>query len=231
MSSPQPVVEALGLRRRYPGPGAPVDALAGVDIAVLPGEAVAIVGASGSGKSTLLHVLGCLDRPTGGTYRLEGAEVSRLGDGALSRVRAARIGFVFQTFQLLPHKTVLENVALPFLYRGIRGAEAGRRSAAALERVGLGHRARHRPRELSGGELQRAAIARAVAGEPALLLADEPTGNLDHEAGRAVLELFAELNRGGTTLVIVTHNAEVAAACGRTVRLRDGRVVAAAGAG
>ena len=230
MSAPAPVVAAAGLRRRYPGRGAPVDALGGVDLVVAPGEAVAVVGESGSGKSTLLHILGCLDRPTGGSYRLEGADVSRLGDAALAQVRAARIGFVFQTFELLAHKTVLENVALPFLYRGVGAAEARRRAARALERVGIAGRARHRPRELSGGEMQRAAIARAIAGEPALLLADEPTGNLDSATGRAVLAVFDELHRAGATLVIVTHNPDVAAACGRTVRLRDGRLLPAGGA-
>jgi putative ABC transport system ATP-binding protein len=217
------LVEARGLVKSYGrGPGA-VAALRGVDLQIAAGEFVAVTGASGSGKSTLLHILGCLDRPDAGTCLLNGRDVSRLSDAELSRIRRRLIGFVFQTFHLLPQRSILENVLLPFLYRDESRAEARRRAARALERVGLEHRARHRPAELSGGEMQRAAIARALVGEPLLVLADEPTGNLDTDSGGRIMDLFRELNREGTTFVMVTHNRALAERCDRELRLRDGR--------
>ena len=230
MTAETPLVEARGVRRRYGAGAAAFEALRGVDAAVRRGEFVAVTGASGSGKSTLLHILGCLDRPTAGACLFDGRDVSGLPDAELSGIRLARIGFVFQTFHLLPHRTVLENVLLPFVYRDERPAEARRRAAGVIERVGLAARAGHRPQELSGGELQRVAIARALAGGPLLVLADEPTGNLDSETGAAILELFRGLNREGTTFVIVTHDREIAARCDRTLHLRDGRLDPGAGA-
>ena len=217
-----PIVEARGLTREYEMGAGRVVALADVELDVTAGEYVAIMGPSGSGKSTLLHLLGCLDRPTRGVYRLGGEDVAGLPDRALSRIRGTRIGFVFQTFNLAPQLTVMENVAMPFLYQnGARDVE--RRVAEAVERVGLADRAAHRPPELSGGERQRAAIARALVVEPLLILADEPTGNLDSATGARILDLFGELNAQGTTLLVATHDPEVAARCRRTLRLADGR--------
>jgi putative ABC transport system ATP-binding protein len=217
------LVEARGLVKSYGrGPGT-VTALRGVDLQIAAGEFVAVTGASGSGKSTLLHILGCLDRPDAGTCLLDGRDVSRLSDAELSRIRRRLVGFVFQAFHLLPQRSILENVLLPLLYRDESRAEARRRAARALERVGLEHRARHRPAELSGGEMQRAAIARALVGEPLLVLADEPTGNLDTDSGGRIMDLFRELNREGTTFVMVTHNRALAERCDRELRLRDGR--------
>jgi putative ABC transport system ATP-binding protein len=174
----------------------------------------------------MMNILGCLDRPTAGTYSLAGTAVQSLDDNALARVRSRTIGFVFQSYNLLPRTTALDNVATPLLYQGVRGAERRRRATAALERLGLADRLEHEPTELSGGQQQRVAVARAIVTEPALILADEPTGNLDSHAGAEVLALFRELNASGRTIVLITHDAEVAAAAGRQIHLRDGRVAA-----
>lgn len=218
------MIELDGIERVYRRGRAAVAALRGVDLRVAEGEWVAIRGASGSGKSSLLHILGCLDRPTAGHYRLQGHDLRGLNDRQLSRLRARRFGFVFQAFHLLPRTTALENVETPLLYAGRRNQRDGRqRARAALERVGLGERLRHYPSELSGGEQQRVALARALVNDPALILADEPTGNLDAAAGETVLELLAGLHREGRTLVLVTHDDAVAARAQRQIRMRDGR--------
>lgn len=201
-----------------------VHALRGVSMTVATGEFVALMGASGSGKSTLMHLLGCLDRPTAGRYWLEGRDVSKLSADERAQVRNARIGFVFQTFNLLPRLSALDNVALPLLYRRA-GVNAHAAAASALERVGLADRMRHRPTELSGGQRQRVAIARALATDPAILLADEPTGNLDSETGAEILTLLVQLSRDGRTIILVTHDAQVAANAGRVLRMKDGAIV------
>jgi putative ABC transport system ATP-binding protein len=195
-----------------------------VNLRVDAGDCVAITGPSGSGKSTLLSILGCLDRPTDGDYRLDGLPVATLDDADLSRMRNRSIGFVFQSFHLIPQLTVAENVETPLLYAGVPAGEWRERSRRVLDRVGLGHRATHRPSELSGGEAQRTAIARALVLEPPLVLADEPTGNLDTVTGDEIASLLQDLNREGRTLVLVTHNEALAARANRQVRLRDGRL-------
>jgi putative ABC transport system ATP-binding protein len=186
---------------------------------------VAIIGQSGSGKSTLMNVLGCLDTPTSGRYLLNHKDVSRMGDDELALVRNVEIGFIFQTFQLLPRETALANVELPLVYRGMKAKERRERARAALEKVQLGNRMHHRPNELSGGQRQRVAIARALVAEPSMLLADEPTGNLDSATGEEIVRLFEELHRAGHTLVLVTHEPKLAARCPRAIRLSDGQVV------
>jgi putative ABC transport system ATP-binding protein len=218
------LIETEGLARTYRMGSTQVRALGGVDVRLAPGEFVALMGPSGSGKSTLMHLLGCLDTPTAGRYWLEGRDVSTLSGDERARVRNARVGFVFQTFNLLPRLTALENVMLPLLYQG-SGRGAGERAARALARVGLDHRAGHRPTEMSGGECQRVAIARALVAEPAIILADEPTGNLDSMTGNALMRLLAELNAEGRTLLVVTHSGQVAAHAGRVLHMRDGRIV------
>jgi putative ABC transport system ATP-binding protein len=217
------VIEARGLGKSYRLAGRDVPVLCGLDLDVARGEFVAITGASGSGKSTLLHILGALDRPGAGRYRFDGREMASLDDDERSRVRAQGIGFVFQGFHLLPQLTVLENVMLPFQYAPEPVADGRERAVAALERVQLAHRLDHRPAELSGGEMQRTAIARAMVVEPRLLLADEPTGNLDSTTGAAILDTLMAMNAAGTTLVLVTHDRDVACRAPRRVALRDGR--------
>ena len=220
------LIEARGLAKTYRLGQVDVQALRGVDADVAAGEFIAITGPSGSGNSTLMHILGCLDSPTSGSYRLDGEDVGALTGKRRAHVRNRKVGFVFQTFNLMPRLTVEENVALPLKYRGgVPRSERRARARTLLERLGLSDRIGHRPDELSGGERQRVAIARALIGEPAILMADEPTGNLDSQAGNEVLKTFAELHAAGHTIVLVTHDPGVAARAQRVIQMSDGRVV------
>lgn len=219
------LIQADGLKKTYYIGSTEVQALRGVALQVASGEFVAIMGASGSGKSTLLHLLGCLDRPSEGWYRLDGMAVESLSDAALSKLRNERIGFVFQSFNLIPQHNVLENVELPLIYKGVGKGLRRERSLEILGQVGLGKKIRHRATELSGGEKQRVAIARALAVEPPLLLADEPTGNLDSQTGEGIMQIFTDLHRRGTTIVVVTHSREVAAYTERVIEMRDGQII------
>jgi putative ABC transport system ATP-binding protein len=221
-----PLLEVVDVCRLYRVGGEEVRALDGVSFRVRRGEWLAVVGQSGSGKSTLLNVLGCLDTPSSGLYRIRGQDVDGLSDDELADLRNREIGFVFQTFHLLPRSAAVANVELPLVYRGIPRGERRARAEEALRAVGLENRMRHRPNELSGGQRQRVAIARALVGEPSLLLADEPTGNLDSATGDDIFRLFEELHRRGHTILLVTHEPRLAARCPRAIRLSDGRILA-----
>jgi putative ABC transport system ATP-binding protein len=218
------VIRIRDLTREYRMGSERILALRGVTLEIHRNEYVAIMGPSGSGKSTMMNVLGCLDTPSAGEYWLNGEEVSRLTDDALARVRNREIGFVFQTFNLLPRATALHNVELPLVYAGVRARERRERAAAALKRVGLAERMHHRPNELSGGQRQRVAIARALVNQPSILLADEPTGNLDSVTSDEIMEVFAALHAGGQTVIMVTHEPDIAARAQRRIVLRDGQV-------
>jgi len=223
---PEPVVEAVDVTRSYRMADVEVTALAQVSLRVDPGEYLAVLGPSGSGKSTLMHLLGLLDRPTSGLLRIDGRQVAGRSDAELASLRNATIGFVFQSFQLLARTSAVDNVALPLVYRGVRARERRERAVAALRAVGLGHRLNHRPAELSGGEQQRIAVARALVGDPRLLLADEPTGNLDSRTGAEVMAVVESMNaERGVAVVLVTHDRDVAARARRRILMRDGRVV------
>jgi putative ABC transport system ATP-binding protein len=224
MAGGQPLIQARDLRKTYHVGDQVVHALDGLDLDIQANEYVALMGPSGSGKSTLMNMLGCLDSPTSGSYILNGQDVSRLEDDALAEIRNREIGFVFQTFNLLPRYTALENVALPMVYAGIAKAERQERAREVLEQVGLGDRMDHRPNELSGGQRQRVAVGRALVMRPSIILADEPTGNLDTATSEEVMELFGDIQKAGNTVILVTHEEDIAAYAHRTVRLRDGRV-------
>ncbi|TAM90261.1 MAG: ABC transporter ATP-binding protein [Jatrophihabitans sp.] len=221
-----PLIDLVGVRKTYRNGSLSVDALRGITLQIRPGEYTAIMGPSGSGKSTLMHIVGCLDVATSGSYHLAGENVGEMSEVELAQVRNRRVGFVFQQFNLLPSQSAWRNVELPLLYAGVGRDERRRRALAALDRVGLGDRAEHRPGELSGGQQQRVAVARAVVTEPALILADEPTGNLDSTATADVLALLRDLHDGGSTIVLITHEAEVGAQATRRVVVRDGGIVA-----
>jgi putative ABC transport system ATP-binding protein len=217
-----PVIELAGVRKVYRSGALEVEALRGISLTIAQGEYVAVMGPSGSGKSTLMHILGCLDTPTSGMYWLAGEDVGVMDEIELAEIRNRRVGFVFQQFNLLPSLTALRNVEMPLAYAGLSRDRRRRRATEALERVGLGDRLVHRPGELSGGQQQRVAVARALVTDPALLLADEPTGNLDSSASEEVLALIAELHRQGRTVVLITHEADIARSAQRVVRIRDG---------
>ena len=227
----QPIVELDDVHKVYPMGDSEVHALRGVNLAVQRGDFWAIMGASGSGKSTLLNILGCLDRPTSGHYRLDGRDVSRMDDDALSAIRLQHLGFIFQSFNLIPQLTVLRNIELPLFYLGWDTRRSRTRAAELAERVGLGDRLNHRPAELSGGQQQRVAIARALTNDPDVLLADEPTGNLDTPTSEQILRILEELNGQGKTIILITHENDIAARARRRIVMRDGRVEHSAGGG
>ncbi len=220
------IIALEGVSRVYTSGRLSVPALVSVDLQVARGEFVAVIGPSGSGKSTMMNILGCLDRPTEGRYILDGTPVDSLDDDGLARLRSRSIGFVFQSYNLLPRTSALENVAAPLMYQGVGRHERHARARAALERLGLGDRLDHEPAELSGGQQQRVGIARAIVTEPAILLADEPTGNLDSHSGAEVIALFHALHSSGRTIILITHDVDVAAVASRQVHLRDGRIAA-----
>ena len=218
------LIDTRDLWKTYVMGSEEIHALRGVNIGIERGEYVAIMGPSGSGKSTLMNLIGCLDTPSKGSYLLNGKQVSQMNDNELARIRNEEIGFVFQTFNLLPRASALQNVELPLIYGGVQGKERTQRARAALDKVELSTRMGHRPNELSGGQRQRVAIARALVNNPSILLADEPTGNLDSKTGAEIMALFARLHEGGNTIVLVTHEADIAAFAHRTIHLRDGQV-------
>jgi putative ABC transport system ATP-binding protein len=218
------LIDLIGISKLYQLGGVEYPALSDVSLSIRRNEFMALTGASGSGKSTMMNIIGCLDTPTSGTYSLDGEQVAGLDEEALASVRNRKIGFVFQNFYLMPRMTAIDNVAQPLIYRGISPSLRRAHAERALQRVGLGDRMRHRPNEMSGGQRQRVAVARALVGQPELLLADEPTGNLDSRTAREILDLFTQLHDEGQTVVIVTHDPSVAACCKRLVRLHDGRI-------
>jgi putative ABC transport system ATP-binding protein len=223
--APQPVIQLDGIHKTYGMDGTAVHALRGIDLTVPVGDYVAIMGASGSGKSTMMNIIGCLDVPTTGRYLLDGIEVEHLSDRQLALVRNRKIGFVFQSFNLLPRTTALDNVELPLVYAGVGTTERRQRARAALELVGLGDRLNHKPQELSGGQQQRVAVARALVTAPSLILADEPTGNLDSTSSSDVMALFDRLHQAGRTIVLITHEHDIAEHAERAIRLMDGQIV------
>ncbi len=219
------MIQLQNAHKIYPMGEISVQALRGLDLTIKPGEFVAIMGPSGSGKSTLMHLLGCLDLPSNGLVQLDGQDVTKLDEDTLAQIRGKKIGFVFQTFNLIPTLTAQENVELPLFFQGVARRERAERAVELLEKVGLAGRVHHKPAQLSGGERQRVAVARALANDPEIILADEPTGNLDSESGKAILNLLAQLNREGKTIILVTHNPEAAEYAHRIVRIKDGRLL------
>src|SRR5688572_9561174 len=220
------LIELRAVTKRYKVGEQEINALAGINLDIEQGEYAAIIGPSGSGKSTLMHLLGCLDTPTSGTMHIDGVDVSRAGGNKLSEMRNQKIGFVFQSFNLLPKLNVLQNVELPMIYSGISAAERHRRATAAIERVELQNRIKNTPLQLSGGQMQRVAIARALVNQPKIIFADEPTGNLDSTTGESILALFSELNEQGRTIVLVTHDNNIASRTPRQIEIHDGKIVA-----
>ena len=224
-SASRPLIELSGVTKSYDQGEMQVNALRGVDLVIGRAELVAIIGPSGSGKSTLMHILGCLDQPTAGSFRLDGEDVSSMSSFQLARIRNQKVGFIFQTFNLLPKASLLRNVELPMLYGGVSASERRERAMAALSRVGLKERASARPSELSGGQRQRVAIARAIVMNPSLILADEPTGNLDTKTGNEILQIFDDMHAAGHTIAIVTHDPRIAERCHRVIRIEDGAIL------